>query len=251
MTSFCFASNLKRLLQNEACPPALHELSKLLEKYGPSSIKGTLFNDIRSLEHCFTEPTFKNILEVHHSALLLRSFKPISLDIWEALNTPNRQIFLQTCTQPRKARFHLRYDFGGLQYSTDGGNPKDSIIFFQEDETSMCPAKIREIFSIVHRAPGREEVFVETYFFAVHKYLTLPDVSPKQDPFTKYPDFRAGLWLTDLSREVVVLDLSQKICHAVGRPWIFQPEVQVLRPLDRVSAFGLSTPQTLRVTKEY
>jgi hypothetical protein len=53
------------------------------------------------------------------------------------------------------------------------------------------------------------------------------------DPFRDYPDFRANLWLKDLTDRPTVIPDWRPLCHAIFHPW--GEDTVVMKPLDRVS----------------
>ncbi len=72
--------------------------------------------------------------------------------------------------------------------------------------------------------------------FAIRPFTACPSqTNPQLNPFLRYPDFRASLWSSAPSKEIVVIYAHQIISHAIGRRW--SDGVSVFRSLTRVSLF--------------
>jgi hypothetical protein len=100
------------------------------------------------------------------------------------------------------------------------------VIFFREGPSadSLVPAIVDAIFLVP--LDGIKHVFL-----AVYRHLALPASLP--DPFTRYPDFGAGLWLSETQNEITIVPGSRDIYHAIYRNW--EHKIMVMKPLNRVS----------------
>jgi len=64
------------------------------------------------------------------------------------------------------------------------------------------------------------------FFFAVHEYI-----ASGINPFSAYPDFRAGLFGRDPHRAVQVIRATQVHCH--GNQLLWDNDRVVMRAIDR------------------
>jgi len=118
-----------------------------------------------------------------------RSFENLDADIQAALHASA----LNPCFKRANAQIHSRYTRQGVQYATCDANKNDSNIFFEPaGSSSLVPGVIHKIFSM----PGPDQQ--ESYFFAVHRYESVPD--GVENPFQAFPDFGAGLWSRDITK---------------------------------------------------
>jgi hypothetical protein len=124
---------------------------------------------------------------------------------------------------------HHEYRQGNVLYSDFCTSLKHSIVYFYSGArraSTMKPAQIRAIFSYKHR--DRTGQLLHEVFFAVHEYIA-SDINP----FSAYPDFRAGLFGRDPDHTVQVIRATQVHCH--GNQLLWDSDLVVMRAIDRVS----------------
>jgi len=108
---------------------------------------------------------------------------------------------------------------------TQEASRTNSSIFCRDGEVHV-PARIDQILSILTGDENRG------YFVAVHRHLPIP--REMRDPFCKYRDYGASLWMECYSDNFDIIPLTQgKVCHAISMPWV--AEILVIKALDRVS----------------
>jgi hypothetical protein len=115
-------------------------------------------------------------------------------------------------------------------FTTYRTSENHGVIFFREapDADSLVPAIVDAIFLIPQDG-------IKHVFLAVHRYLALPTSLP--NPFTRYPDFGATLWLSETQKEITIVPGSRDIYHAIYRDW--DHKIMVMKPLNRVSVIIL------------
>lgn len=225
LKSFCAAANLRALVQSHGCPDIIQSCAHLLDDCYGQDQRGTLMNDLRTLGDFadqekpwdYDRQKFDRIEPLVHEALV-RFSQSRSIEGW---------------TAETDALFHKEREIRGLKIAEINAGAKNtkgrhSIIFFQPTtDAELVPAVVRKIFSMPRHQNGCEQ---EAIFLAIHRYKPLSD--RVADPFTLYTGFGARLWSEELG-PVEIITSSQKICHAVSRPW--EEGVRVLCAIDRVS----------------
>lgn len=113
------------------------------------------------------------------------------------------------------------------EFTTYRTSHNHGVIFFQDmpGSTSLVPGIIREILLVKQGSEGH------MIFLAVHRYIA-PLMSPP-NPFMRYPDFGAGLWSSDTSKEITIVPGNRDVYHAIYRRWDYK--ILVMKPLNRVS----------------
>ena len=174
-----------RLLKSDECPSTLHEHVSL-DKYLPSHAYGSYsYNVSRAPSLHMQAPTMEQL----------------DSDIFDAVCSLTSDVRQHRYDQ--RFQVHKHNIVNGIKY-TSREIERDSIIFSGND-SYISPGVIRKIFTIK-----------DTTLFAIHRYLK----ATHNDPFTRWPHFRAGLWLQKLDEKVCLIDPnSTYICHAARRPW--------------------------------
>ena len=129
---------------------------------------------------------------------------------------------------PEEADFQDRVMIRGHEFTTYRTSEKHGVIFFQDmpSSNSLVPGIIRTIFLV--RQDSEEHIFL-----AVYRYATPP--MSQLNPFTRYPDFGAGLWSSETCKEVTIVPGNRAIYHAIYRGW--DHKILVMKPLNRVSSY--------------
>lgn len=127
---------------------------------------------------------------------------------------------------PEQADFRDRVTIHNHEFATYRTSKSHGVIFFQEagDPCVLVPGMIRTIFLVTDDITAQ-------IFLAVYRYLAPPASLP--NPFTRYPDFGASLWLSETQKEVTIVPGNRRICHAIYRDWDYK--ILVMKPLNRVS----------------
>jgi hypothetical protein len=134
-------------------------------------------------------------------------------------------------TPCREALLHAHYSIQGLRYKCSTAGERDSVIFFQpKPDEPLVPGVIRQILSIPRVNP--DGIKTRDVLLAVQRYKPLAEADHYPDPFKCFVDFGAGVW-RGTTTEVVIINPSQKICHAICRKW--DNNILVMRPLNWVS----------------
>jgi len=94
-------------------------------------------------------------------------------------------------------------------FTTYRTSEKHSVIFFCEEPSadSLVPAIVDAILLVPQDG-------IKHVFLAVHRYLALP--ASLLDPFTRYPDFGANLWLSETQKEITIVLGSCDIYHVMN-----------------------------------
>ncbi|KAF9522043.1 hypothetical protein CPB83DRAFT_899994 [Crepidotus variabilis] len=108
------------------------------------------------------------------------------------------------------------------QYQSDSGelfssashSEAHSLVYYQQDSGELCPGQIRLIFRHFTWEAGR---FKGEFYVAIHDFV--PIEAPFNNPFSSYPDFRAGIFRNEPNHLVRVRKISSVYCHANSRPW--------------------------------
>jgi hypothetical protein len=235
MKSFCAASNLKSLVRSERCPDVIQEFAPILETCYGQDGRGTLMNDLRTLDSNLSNGT-GTTSDDRPWAYNRKKFERLETDVHASLvaffNSRGYNHTPDTHALP-----HAQYTIGGLTYAESKAGAKNtdsrnSVIFFEtEAGQPLVPGLIRKIFSMPKKdIQGSEQRLV---FIAVERYKTLANTDGAQALFTRYGDFGAGLWSTTLG-EVEIITPSHKMCHGIRRKW--NEGAVVLKPLNRVSS---------------
>ena len=128
-----------------------------------------------------------------------------------------------------EADFQNRVTIQGHEFATYCMSESYGVIFFQDTagSNSLALGIICAIFLV--RQDGEEQIFL-----AVHHYLMPPVSLP--NPFTCYSDFGAGLWSSEMRKEVTIVPGNRDIYHAIHRSW--DHKILVMKPLNRVSVYS-------------
>lgn len=126
---------------------------------------------------------------------------------------------------PEQADFQDRVTIWDHEFTTYRTSESHGVIFFQEakDACALVPGIVRAIFPVTHGS-------MTHIFLAVHRYLAPRTSLP--NPFQRYPDFGASLWLSETQKEVTIVPGNRRIYHAIYRDWDYN--VLVMKPLNRV-----------------
>jgi hypothetical protein len=160
----------------------------------------------------------------------LKKLERLETDVYDALVSFLASSDASDCIPHTHVLPYAQYTIRGLQYaeSKAGGKnagSRNSIIFFEpEPGMPLVPGLIRKIFSIPQNEHEGRKVFI-----AVERYKPL---SGSMDPFARYAEFGAGLWLM-ASSDVEIITPSHKMCHGIRRTW--KAGVFVMKPLNQVS----------------
>ena len=127
---------------------------------------------------------------------------------------------------PEKVNFQDRVTIRDHEFATYRTSENHGVIFFEDaaGASSLIPGVIRAIFLI--RRDNTEHIIL-----AIHRYLEPSRSLP--NPFARYPDFGAGLWSSEMHKEVTIVPGNRNIYHAIYRKW--DDKLMVMKPLDRVS----------------
>jgi hypothetical protein len=136
---------------------------------------------------------------------------------------------------PDKVNFQDRVTIRNHEFTTYRTSESHGVIFFNTaaGANSLVPGIIRAIFQITQDS-------AEHIFLAVQCYLAPPTSLP--NPFTRYPDFGASLWSSEIQKEVTIVPGNRDIYHAIYRDW--DHKIKVMKPLNRVSNIILPSNRT-------
>jgi hypothetical protein len=212
------------------CEPILDTI------YG-QDIRGTLMNDIRTLDNNINDIP-EEIRKWKHDEIKL---KPLDEETHNALVAFATARNVEGWTPQRNAILRTHCRIRGIQYTRSTAGKKDSVIFFQPtNDEHLVPGVIRQIISIPRVNTDGSEV--QGILLAVQRYKPLVEADRIGNPFHRFEDFGAGLW-HDITGKVEIVTLSQKICHAIHRKW--DNNILVMRPLNRVSYIKRLTIKSL------
>ena len=102
---------------------------------------------------------------------------------------------------PEVADFQDRITIRDHEFTTYRTSESHGVIFFQEasHDSSLVPGMVRAIFQVTQDRTAYT-------FLAIHRYLA-PEAS-LPNPFTRYPDFGASIWLSEMQREVTIIPVE-------------------------------------------
>ena len=132
---------------------------------------------------------------------------------------------------PEDVHFQDRVTIREHEFTTYRTSQSHGVIFFQDTPgtSALVPGMVRAIFLV------RQDSTSQHIFLAVHRFLAPATSLP--NPFTRYPDFGAGLWSSETQKEVTIVPGNRCIYHAIYRDWDYK--IMVMKPLNRVSNSNL------------
>jgi hypothetical protein len=224
---FCVGANLKALLQGPKCPDVLKATVPILErKWGQDQRTGTI-GEVNNLGDAKTRSMGAakrvSFLTDEYDAAFKAGFENISKVL---KNDPKGGL--------RGAMAHKRVTIGGRIFAKGNENLSEAEVFFEPlCSNNLIPGTIVGIFSV---QDGEDEVFVLSI------YPRKPVPSGTANPFTRYPDFGAELWSTELEDRMVCIPTTQPIYHSQRRQWA--KGILVLKPIKPVSLRTILTMMT-------
>jgi hypothetical protein len=213
LKTFCAGANLRALLQSESCPTSLKAAVPILERqWNQNRQTGTIgeVNNLGNHEIRKVENGRQVLLpREQYQAVFQTSFKSRS----KALPETSDGVFLN-------AQSHKHISIAGRIFATKRQLPRNAEVFFQSSEGgSPIPGVIDRIFSI---HADSEDVFV----LCIHPRKPLP--KRVHNPFSRFPDFGAELWSTELG-SVINIPATQPLYHSQSRLWA--KGIMVLKPV--------------------
>lgn len=127
---------------------------------------------------------------------------------------------------PEVADFQDRITIRDHEFTTYRTSKSHGVLFFQETShaSSLVPGMVHAIFQVTQNCTAYT-------FLAIHRYLAPASSLP--NPFARYPDFGANIWLSEMQREVTIVPVKRRIYHAIYRDWDYK--LMVMKPLNKVS----------------
>ncbi|KAJ3528879.1 hypothetical protein NM688_g7934 [Phlebia brevispora] len=197
MNTFCMAGNLRGFLSSSECPATLSECQELVDRY---------LTSFHELDH---EPR----AVTSEDEAKKRNEKTHKLDdqVYRALlsHLPPGSTVGPYASPLR----HIVLD--GVQYTTAHQSKRDSQVFFHATSNSIRAGYIREIFNIPRSSPAAEphgssacQTFV---VICPYPEATIPACD---NPFARYPDFKAIVCSKPRQGDIFVAPIRNIICHA-------------------------------------
>ena len=224
LQTFCVGANLKALLQGPKCPDVLKATVPILEKTWEQDRRTGTIGEVNNLGNAETRSTGAakrvSLLTDEYEAAFKAGFENISKALKDV---PKGGL--------RGAMAHKRVIIGGRTFAKANENLREAEVFFEPLHSSnLIPGTITGIFSI---KDGMDEVFV------LSVYPRKPAPRGTMNPFTRYPDFGAELWSTELEDKMLCIPTTQPIYHSQRRLWA--KGILVLKPIKPVSLRTNST----------
>lgn len=219
LESFCAAANLKAFLLRGNNIPVVKQCAMLVDQTSELFAPDNNFPEARTNPNQGSN-TCKKSQQLHQD---IRAALQENEDHWKSC--------ISGWTSPDRATIHRRQNVGGFDFTTYAESRSLGSVFFRPNDSEVwVPGRIQEIFSVV--SPGQNGVTREHFFCAIKRYQGQP-IPYDDSMLSKFEDFGAQLWSSELSHHLDIITLNYPLCHMIGRPW--SQGIVVLKPTDRVS----------------
>lgn len=225
-SAFWAKSTMHATIQRLSTLDGWKESAAIMEKSFSNNKGGRYTIKMRTLKlnvGCYIE---KNPLKVGN--IPISKSKPLDRDIRAAMKKSEKDLEqeLETFHCPEVADFQDRITIRDHEFTTYRTSESHGVLFFQEAShaTSLVPGMVRAIFQVTQDGTAYT-------FLAIHRYLAPAPSLP--NPFARYPDFGASIWLSETQREVTIVPVKRRMHHAIYRNW--DHRLMVMKPLNRVS----------------
>jgi len=213
---FCRRANLAHLLALPQCPAVLKEAWSSISR--SLNLKDLDTGGSKRLTHSFHQTKQSKLDEDIQAALL--SFLYPTLSKADQDKTNLSTVFKLPYYQVER----------GVTYSAFDRSVPHSLVYFRKSSHvsthQLFPGQVRLIFRYYHWVGDH---LTDGIFVALHEFQP---VQLKRDPFSSYPEFRAGIYHKEPLASVRIILIGDIHCHANHRPW--DASSVVMRAIDRV-----------------
>jgi hypothetical protein len=231
LKTFCAGANLRALLQSESCPTALKAAVPILERqWNQNRRTGTIGGVNNLANHQIHKVGNGRQVLLHreqYQTVFQTAFKNASKTFPE---TSSKGAFLV-------AQSHKRISIGGRLFATQNQLLRNAEVFFRPSEDEIfIPGVIDAIFSI---GDDGEDVFILCV-------LPRKPVERIDNPFSRFPDFGAEFWSTELG-SVVHIPATQPLYHSQNRLWA--KGIMVLKPVSLIHFMTINFAHSLNANR--
>jgi hypothetical protein len=212
LKTFCAGANLRALLQSESCPTALKVAVPILERQWNQNRRTGTIGEVNNLGNYEIRKVGNGrqifLLREEYQAVFQTAFKSRS------------KAWPETSDAYLNGQSHKHISIAGRIFATKRQLPRNAKVFFQSSEGGRpIPGVIDSIFSI---GADSEDVFV----LCIHPRK--PVLKEVHNPFSRFPDFGAELWSTELG-SIMHIPATQPLYHSQSRLWA--KGIMVLKPV--------------------